>query len=342
MAPLRAGERIGPYQIETLIGKGGMGAVYLAHDRSLDRRVAIKVLPQRFLGDREVVARFHREALALAKLRHPNLMHIYKVGSHGGRPFFAMEYVKGRTVEALIKQTGRIRPPQAAHIAAEVMSALDKVHRAAIVHRDIKPGNIMIDEDGRAILMDFGLARQESDIGLTADHTVLGTPRYMSPEQAKGERVDPRSDIYSLGCVIYEMVTGRPPFRGKSALEVLRKHIESTVPPPSELADDVPPGLDEVIARATAKRPDDRYQSVAEMAADLAGLYRIGPLVRLAAASGQGSEPTAPLAAARADYPSTVRLRRTVRSPPARPRRGWVRRLLQIGIGAAAGVLLGL
>lgn len=326
------GEKVGPYEIRGLIGKGGMGAVYLAEDRSLDRRVALKMLPPQFMQDREIVARFRREAQALARLRHPNLMHIYAVGEHKGRPYFAMEYIKGSTLSSIIETAGRIAPAQAAHIAAEVMSALDKVHKARMMHRDVKPGNIMIDEDGRAVLMDFGLARQEQDSALTADHTVLGTPKYMSPEQAQGERVDSRTDIYSLGIVLYEMLTGRAPFTGKTSFEILRRHIDSSVPPPSELEPDVPPGLDAVVARAVAKSREDRYQNVREMATDLSAVYRDATLLRLAAVTGPGTEPTVTIAQPRPGFASTIAAHRPAPS-------SWRNLSVKIGGAAVAGVL---
>ena len=340
MAEPIVGEQIGSYEIRKLLGKGGMGAVYLAHDHSLDRQVAIKMLPHHLSQNPDIVTRFQREARALAKLRHPNLMHIYTVGQHKGHPFFAMEYVRGSTLASIIDRTGRLPPAQAAHIVADVLSALDKVHQAGMMHRDIKPGNIMIDEDGRAVLMDFGLAREETDVGMTADHTVLGTPSYMSPEQAAGERVDARTDLYSIGIVLYEMLTGRPPFAGKTSFEILRQHIESSVPPPSERAPEVPPGLDAVVARAVAKSSDDRFQTVAQMAAALAGVYRDATLLRLATEAGRATEPTVLTAPPGPGFASTVAVTRTAAAPTVRsrtPGSRWTRRaLLAAAVGLAA------
>ena len=337
MAKTEASGTIGPYEVRRLLGQGGMGAVYLAADRALDRMVAIKMLPPQLSDEPEIVARFQREARAIARLRHPNLMHIYTVGEHEGRPYFAMEYVKGSTLSSLIAKLGHIPPPQAAHVAAEVLSALDKVHQAGIVHRDIKAGNIMIDEDGRAILMDFGLARQEQDSRLTADHTILGTPNYMSPEQAKGERLDARTDIYSLGVVLYEMLTGAPPFKGKTSFEILRQHIESSVPPPSEIQPDVPEAFDVVVARAVAKSSADRYQDVRQMAADLAQVYPSATLARLGNAPGAGTEPTVLLSQRGTSFASTVRLTPTAR--PVAAASGRSRRWLWAGLAAAVALV---
>ncbi len=319
MAEDLVGERIGSYEVRGLLGRGGMGAVYLAEDHALDRRVAIKILPRRLSQDAEIVARFQREARALAKLRHPNLMHVYTVGEHKGHPYFAMEYVKGSPLSTLIKKAGRLPSAQAVHITGEILSALDKVHGAGIIHRDIKPGNIMVDEDGRAVLMDFGLARHEHDAALTADHTVLGTPSYMSPEQAKGEPLDTRTDIYSLGIVLYEMLVGRPPFQGKTSFEVLRQHIESSAPPPSECHPDVPRGLDLVVARAVAKSAVDRYQTVAEMAAALATVHPQATLLRLAQDSHLDTDPTAFITRGQFDFASTILLPGTASSGAERP-----------------------
>jgi len=341
LAEPKAGEKIGFYEIRSVLGKGGMGTVYLADDHSLDRQVALKMLPLHLSQAPDIVARFQREARALARLRHPNLMHIYTVGEHQGRPFFAMEYIRGSTLSSLIAKTGPLPPPQAVHIAAEVMSALDKVHKAGIIHRDIKPGNIMVDEDGRAVLMDFGLARQDTDAALTADHTVLGTPNYMSPEQARGERLDARTDIYSLGVVIYEMLTGGPPFKGKTSFEILRQHIESTVPPPSERQPDVPPELDAVTARALAKSPADRFQNVGEMAAALSQVYRNATLVRLARVARGDTAPTVLAAPPGPDFASTIALSETAPSRRAGRGRG-LRRLLRPGAVAALVVLAAL
>ena len=270
MTQFSPGDTIGPYTVVGLLGKGGMGTVYLAEDPSLGRRVAIKILHTQFIEDAEIVERFRREARALARLRHPNLMHIYSVGEHEGRPYFAMEHIHGTVLSTLLAQSGPLPPAQAARITADILAALHQVHKAGIIHRDVKAGNIILDEAGRAILMDFGLARGEGDPALTAAHRILGTPTYMSPEQARTEELDARTDLYSLGVVLYEMLTGSPPFTGKTSFEILRQHIESSVPPPSAVRPDAPLAFDLLVARAVAKSPADRFQSAREMAAALA------------------------------------------------------------------------
>jgi serine/threonine protein kinase len=337
------GERIGDYEIRRLLGRGGMGAVYLAHDHALDRRVALKILPSRLSGDPDVVARFQREAMAMAKVRHPNLMHIYSVGEHKGHPFFAMEYIKGSTLSSIIREAGCLPAEQAVHILAEIISALAKVHGRGLIHRDIKPGNVMIDEDGRAVLMDFGLAREESDVGLTADHTVLGTPNYMSPEQARGGHIDSRSDIYSLGVVLYEMLAGAPPFKGKTSYEILRQQIETPIPAPSVKNPDAPQLLDQVVARATAKDPAERHQTVQEMAADLVAAFPMAPLVRLIGGSFGVTAPTvlpgAPTGSASVPLGATARMARTVPSKPT-PGQERLRRTVFIWGSGVAGVAL--
>ena len=329
-------ETIGIYVLQKPIGKGGMGSVYLAHDPTLQRSVAIKVLPAELAADPDYVARFEREATSLAKLRHPNLMHIYAVGCDEGRHFIAMEYVRGSTLARVIRKQGALPYKVAIRVLGQVLSALDKVHDAGMVHRDLKSSNIMIDEDKRAILMDFGLAKPRHDRSVTTGHTLIGTPEYMAPELAEGREAEFRTDIYALGVVLYEMLTGEVPFRGSSAIATLRQQVESPTPSLVGIVADLPPGLEAVMQKALAKKPEERYQSVREVAADLAAIHRPPALARLVkTATPRPTAPTVPLdvgrtqaVAAPAPTAATV--------PASRRRPAWL--LPAIG-GACLGVL---
>jgi serine/threonine-protein kinase len=270
---MKAGETLGNFEIRAPLGKGGMGEVYKAYDTSLDRFVAIKVLPPKLAADQALRARFHTETLALARVRHPNLVHIYTVGTERGINYFAMEYVKGRSLLLLIKTKGRLDHRQCLFIAGEALGALHKLHENGLVHRDVKPANIMIDRDGRVILMDLGLAKTE-EVGVTTDGAIVGTPQYISPEQAQGESVDVRSDLYSLAVVMYEMLTGAPPFHGKSAFAVVRQHVETPPPPLTLRAPDVPEDVASIVMKALEKDRSRRYQDAAEMAADMYAVSR--------------------------------------------------------------------
>ncbi|MFW6161673.1 MAG: serine/threonine-protein kinase [Planctomycetota bacterium] len=291
------GQRIGIYVLQRQIGRGGMGAVWLAHDPSLDRPVAIKMLPPELAADPDYLARFRREATTLAGIRHPNLMHIYAVGCEGGRHFIAMEYIKGRSLARILRKQGALSWQTAVRVLGQVLAALDQVHGAGVVHRDLKSGNIMIDEDRRAILMDFGLAKPRHDRSVTTGHTILGTPEYMAPELAEGAEATFASDLYALGVVLHEMLTGQVPFRGPSAIATLRQQVESPVPGLTGVVADLPEPLDAVLTTAMAKNPADRYPTPRACAADLAGLRRTPELVRLARGAESTSTPrTLPIA----------------------------------------------
>jgi serine/threonine-protein kinase len=324
-------KKLGIYVIERPLGKGGMGAVYLAADPTLKRKVAIKVLPPELAADHECVARFEREATSLAKIRHPNLVHIYAVGCDAHLHYIVMEYIKGLSVAEILRQRGALPHTTAVRILGQVLSALDKVHAARIVHRDLKPANIMIDEDERAILMDFGLAKPRHDRSVTVGHTIIGTPEYMAPELAEGHDADFRSDIYALGIILFEMLTGRVPFQGNSAIATLRQHIEHRPPSPSKLTPNLPPELEAIIARALAKKPGDRYLSVRGLAADLLAVVQTPELTALAApAEAEETPPTIPMAG---DTTATVAGPGDL--PASEPRR-W----LSVVAGACAATLL--
>jgi eukaryotic-like serine/threonine-protein kinase len=260
----------GRYRLEASIGTGGMAEVFRGQDTTLDRQVAIKVLAPQFARDPSFVERFRREAQAAARLNHPNIVNVYDTGVDDDTNYIVMEYVEGRTLAEYLAGGGRLAPAKAAEIAEKVAEALAAAHAQGVIHRDIKPANIMVTRDGRVKVMDFGIARLVAGPD-TVEQTaaVLGTAAYLSPEQAQGQTVDARSDLYSLGIVLYEMVTGSPPFTGDSAMAVAYKHVQETPLPPSSLNADVPPRLDAVVMRALAKNPANRYQSAGEFRDDL-------------------------------------------------------------------------
>jgi beta-lactam-binding protein with PASTA domain/tRNA A-37 threonylcarbamoyl transferase component Bud32 len=263
----------GRYRILKRIGSGGMADVYLAEDEVLGRRVAIKILNERHAGDDQFIERFRREAQSAASLSHPNVVAIYDRGEAEGTYYIAMELLDGRNLKELIVARGPAPPKIVVEYARQILAALAYSHRHTIVHRDIKPHNVVVDGDGRVKVTDFGIARggasQMTEVG-----SIVGTAQYLSPEQARGEAVDPRSDLYSLGIVIYELLTGSVPFTGDSPVEIAMKHLSATAPPPSEVREGVPRELDLVVMRALAKDPDDRYASAEEMDADLERIQR--------------------------------------------------------------------
>ena len=260
----------GRYRLEASIGAGGMAQVFRGIDTTLDRTVAIKILAPQFARDPSFVDRFRREAQAAARLNHPNIVNVYDTGEDGETNYIVMEHVEGRTLAEYLAGGGRLAPTKAAEIAEKVAEALAAAHAQGVIHRDIKPANIMVTRDGRVKVMDFGIARLVAGPD-TVEQTaaVLGTAAYLSPEQAQGQTVDARSDLYSLGVVLYEMLGGRAPFTGDSAMAVAYKHVQETPLPPSSLNHDVQPPLDAVVMRALAKNPANRYQSAGEFRDDL-------------------------------------------------------------------------
>src|ERR671923_471779 len=269
----------GRYRVENELGRGGMAKVYRGQDTVLGRTVAIKILAPQYAEDQGFVQRFRREAQAAARLNHPNLVGVYDTGSDDGVHYIVMEYIEGRTLGDYLSGGGRIMPQRAIDIADAVTSALAAAHAEGVIHRDIKPGNIMITPRGDVKVTDFGIARVVAGADTVAQTAaVLGTASYLSPEQAQGQPVDIRSDIYSLGCVLFEMVTGRPPFPGDSPVAVASKHVLEQPTPPSQINRDVSPDLDAVILRALAKNPANRYQSATEMREDLERVKRGQPV----------------------------------------------------------------
>ncbi len=260
----------GRYEPQRLIARGGMAEVYRAHDRLLDRTVALKVLFRELSIDRAFVERFRREAQSAAGLSHHNIVSVYDWGEDGGTYYIVMEFVEGLPLSAMLKTNGPMTPQRAAEIAADVASALSYAHKHNVVHRDVKPGNVIITEDGQVKVTDFGIARAfNTEDSLTQTGSVMGTATYFSPEQAEGVGVDGRSDIYSLGIVLFEMLAGRPPFVGDTPVSVASKHVRESPPSLSSLVPSVPPPLEAIIDKCLMKSPQLRYQSADALRADL-------------------------------------------------------------------------
>jgi beta-lactam-binding protein with PASTA domain len=261
------------YVIKRKLGSGGMADVYLAEDQELGRRVALKLLNDRHAADEQFVERFRREAQSAAGLNHPNIVSIFDRGRAEGTYYIAMEYLDGRTLKELLVRNGPTPIPIAIDYARQILGALSFAHRNGIIHRDIKPHNIVVGGDGRLKVTDFGIARSGAS-QMTEAGSIVGTAQYLSPEQARGAPVDPRSDLYSLGIVLYEMLTGEVPFTGDTPVEIAMKHLSQIPEPPSKLRPEVPHDLDAVVMRALSKEPDQRYGSTEEMDADLARVAR--------------------------------------------------------------------
>jgi len=279
----------GRYRVLRKIGGGGMADVYLCEDLTLGRRVALKVLLQRFLDDPNFVERFRREAKAAAGLNQANLVSIYDWGEVDGTYFIVMEYVEGETLKDLVRRQGRLGGSEAVRISLQLLAALEFAHRSGIVHRDVKPQNVMLDRHGNVKVMDFGIARA-GDSGMTEAGSILGTAQYLAPEQAKGQRVDERSDLYSVGIVLYEMLTGTVPFKGDSAVTVALKHVNEMAAEPAQLVPGLPYALNQIVLKAIAKDPDQRYQTAEQFARDLRSAQVGGPVA--AAAFDPGAEAT--------------------------------------------------
>src|SRR3954464_14545263 len=258
----------GRYKIIRKLGAGGMADVYLAEDQELGRRVAIKILNDRHAADDQFVERFRREAKNAAGLSHPNIVSIYDRGDSEGTYYIAMEYLEGRSLKELIVSRGSAPVRTAIEDARQILAAVGAAHKQGIVHRDIKPHNVLVGPEGRLKVTVFGIARSGAS-QMTEVGSIIGTAQYLSPEQARGSQVDQTSDIYSVGVVLYELLTGQVPFTGDTPLEIAMKHLSEVPKPPSELREDVPPDLDMVVVRALAKDPSERYQSAEEMDADL-------------------------------------------------------------------------
>ncbi len=257
------------YEIKETIGEGGMARVYLGHDLKLNRSVAIKTLYEHFANDPEFIRRFQQEAKAAARLSHPAIVNVYDEGEEDGMYYIIMEYVDGYTLKDIIVRDGRLKPEEAVHIAYQICDALVHAHRQNVIHRDIKPQNIMITQEGRVKVADFGIARAATDSTITHGKSLMGSVYYSSPEQARGSMADQKSDIYSLGVVMYEMLTGVLPFSGESPISIALKHLQEDLTPPRQIEPEVPSELEMIILRTMRKERSMRYQNAAELLDDL-------------------------------------------------------------------------
>ena len=331
--PRRLGGR---YELGSVLGRGGMAEVYLAHDTRLGRTVAVKTLRADLARDPSFQARFRREAQSAASLNHPAIVAVYDTGEDYvdgvSIPYIVMEYVDGSTLRELLHSGRKLLPERSLEMTIGILQALEYSHRDGIVHRDIKPANVMLTRTGQVKVMDFGIARAMGDSGMTMTQTaaVIGTAQYLSPEQAKGEQVDARSDLYSTGCLLYELLTVRPPFVGDSPVAVAYQHVREEPQPPSDFDPEITPEMDAIVLKALVKDPDYRYQSADEMRADIEACLDGQPVAATAAMGAVGyggypdDQPTTALRAAgpggpdldaAADEPGRRRLR--LRRPPA-------------------------
>jgi hypothetical protein len=313
------------YRLEARIGTGGMSTVYRALDLTLERQVAIKLMNREIASDSDQLERFRREARAVAQLSHPHLVGVIDAGEDGGRPYIVLEYVEGETLKQLIRREGQLPVSEAVAYAIEIARALGTAHAHHIVHRDVKPQNVLIDEEGSAKVTDFGIARSLHDDGLTADGRVLGTTDYVSPEQALGQAVTGQSDLYSLGVVLYEMLTGEVPFKGENQVAVAMKHVREELPDVQVRRPEVSASLAAIVDRATAKDVRDRYRSDEELIADLEDVLAL-EAARAGSATGEATTVLRTLP------------RRTRRRLPLRVRRpGWLAVVAVLVVVALAG-----
>jgi eukaryotic-like serine/threonine-protein kinase len=332
------------YTLRNKLGGGGMANVYLAHDDVLDRDVALKLMREAFVDDEEFVERFRREARNAASLSHPNIAQVYDQGRADDLNYIAMEYVPGGTLKDRIREVGALDPAEAAGIAARVADALSVAHSKGIIHRDIKPQNVLLTPTGEVKVVDFGIARAASATAVTRTSHVLGTAGYMSPEQAAGQRVGPESDLYSLGVVLYEMLTGEQPFDADSAVAIAIKHLNEPPPHPRDANPEVPAELDAIVMSLLAKEPAQRYASALDLARDLDRVRGgLPPLALGAAAGAAGTTARMPSTGPSGGDTGRTRVHSAPTTSPARPRerrrRGLVPLLLLLlAVAALSGI----
>jgi eukaryotic-like serine/threonine-protein kinase len=332
----------GRYRLGSLLGVGGMARVYLASDWVLERQVAVKVLSPPFAQDPVFVERFRREARAAARVSHPNIVAVFDSGSDAGEHYLVMEYVAGQSLAELLADQGRLAPRRAAELGVEVCAALAAAHAQGLVHRDVKPANVLVGAEGRVKVADFGIVKAAATVTLTGNGTVLGTAAYLSPEQAQGGPVDARSDLYSLGCVLYELVTGAPPFGSgadSSPVAVATRHLHQPPEPPSAHNPQVDASLDAVVLTALAKDPARRYQSASELQAALERVLAGDAVAAGPGRPGAAAVPTEPLPG----LPARTGVLAATTGPAVRDagrRPGWPRWALAVGgLGLVAAVL---
>ncbi|WP_405743337.1 Stk1 family PASTA domain-containing Ser/Thr kinase [Streptomyces sp. NBC_01525] len=316
--PRRLGGR---YELGSVLGRGGMAEVYLAHDSRLGRTVAVKTLRVDLARDPSFQARFRREAQSAASLNHPSIVAVYDTGEDYvdgvSIPYIVMEYVDGSTLRELLHSGRKLLPERSLEMTTGVLQALEYSHRAGIVHRDIKPANVMLNRAGQVKVMDFGIARAMGDAGMTMTQTaaVIGTAQYLSPEQAKGEQVDARSDLYSTGCLLYELLTVRPPFIGDSPVAVAYQHVREEPQKPSNFDPEITPEMDAIVLKALTKDPDYRYQSADEMRADIEAALDGQPVAATSAMGAGGFDQDQPTTMLRPQDPGA----QTAMLPPMNP-----------------------
>ena len=356
MSEFATGSDFAGYRIEGVLGRGGMGIVYLAGEPELDRLVALKVIRAELADDQAFRRRFASESRAAAAIEHPKVISVYRAGEHRGRPYLAMRYVPGRNLQARIAAEGRLRPDRAASLTYEVAEGLDAIHAAGLVHRDVKPANIIVsgrDSVMSAYLTDFGLAKAAaSDSGMTRTGEVIGSLDYLAPEQIEGHRVDARTDVYALGCVLFELLTGTVPFPGRESSAKLWAHLNEPPPSVDRWPDRALAELDPVVRRAMAKNPEDRFPSAGDLgraAIAAAALVAVTEPERHVGA-GEAAADTTPIAS---EAPGTTRTVPTEVMPPGgrrhrrprkRRRRLWIAAaivlLTLIGVGGTAAIEL--
>ncbi len=317
----------GRYELEELVGSGGMSSVYRARDRLLERTVALKILHEQFTRDDDYVERFRREARAVAQLAHPNIVTVIDRGEQEGRQFIVFEYVDGMNLKELMTQEGPLSPREAIELALQVARGLSFAHDQGLVHRDVKPQNVLLDGDGRAKVTDFGIAHAIDVDGMTITGTIMGTSNYIAPEQARGQPVDEQTDVYSLGCVLYELLAGEVPFDGDNFVAVAMRHVNDPVPSVRDARPDVPPRLDWAIQEAMAKDHHERFDSMADFASELEACH----------AELDGNEGATMVVPARAR--PGAKSRRPVRAPNRWS--VWPFVLLGVGLAAVVGGLAG-